>query len=125
MIISSRLRVFEAIRTHSKKIFTSGVHGMRPFLLQSLPGINFLVFMLLKVGAGAIYFDYRFQVDKKYMDLLQKNGIKAYAWTVDDRNIDLHLMDLGIEAIAINKPAFIKCAIEKHDRVVYEENKRS
>lgn len=120
MVISSRLRVLARIRVELKDIFTAKVYGKRPLLRQNLPRIKPLLYDLKKAGATAIDFDCRFVVDKKYMDLLQKNGIKAYAWTVDNENTAIRLRELGVAGIATNQPAVIRQALEKADRVIYE-----
>lgn len=120
MIISSRLRVLAKVREQLKDICTARVYGKRPILRKNLPGINSLLYDLKKADATAIDFDCRFAVNKKYMDLLQKNGIKAYAWTVDDENTAIRLRELGMAGIATNRPAVIRQALEKADRVIYE-----
>ncbi len=41
---------------------------------------------------------------REYVDNLHKIGLKVGAWTVDDKKYFKKLVDMGVDAIASNKP---------------------
>ena len=47
-------------------------------------------------------------IDKRFMDAVKASGKKLYVWTVDDAGEAKRLINLGVDGITTNRPAWLK-----------------
>lgn len=70
-------------------------------LANKVPKDYLKVIKSMDVGYALIRKD---KIRKEYVDNLHKIGLKVGAWTVDDKKYFKKLVDMGVDAIASNKP---------------------
>lgn len=117
-LISSSFNILKALKDRQENIKTAWIYAKKPIYRNNIPKISKLLAAFKENCIDALDFDCRLGIDKKYMDLLHKYGIKAYSWTVNDPARAAYFKEIGVSGIATDSPAFMRNALSKTDRSI-------
>jgi glycerophosphoryl diester phosphodiesterase len=56
-----------------------------------------------RASADALVMKYSF-VDRKFVEIAQKKGLKVFVWNIDDQDLLKPYVDMGVDAIGTNNP---------------------
>jgi len=59
-----------------------------------------------RASADALMMKYSF-VDREFVEIAHKKGLKVFIWNIDDRNLLKPYVDMGVDAIGTNNPGVL------------------
>ena len=72
------------------------------------PKIADVVQPALTAGFEGINLDYRWPIDREFVEKVQATGLEFYVWTVDDPEVARQLQSAGVDGITTNRPLLLQ-----------------
>jgi glycerophosphoryl diester phosphodiesterase len=82
------------------------------WLSSSKSGLKNKMIEASKVGLEGVNLNYRI-IDEEVMEMAKELNLEVLAWTVNDPEIAVKIIDLGVKAITTDRPKWLKEEIEK------------
>jgi glycerophosphoryl diester phosphodiesterase len=77
------------------------------------PPVAELIEMAKAAKLDGLNLNYKFAMDAQFVAQVKDSGLKLYVWTVDDLDVAEKLVQLGVDGITTNRPAWLREQLTK------------
>jgi glycerophosphoryl diester phosphodiesterase len=62
----------------------------------------------LEANFEGINLDYRWPIDREFVEKVNGKGLKLYVWTVNDPDVAARMRDVGVDGITTDRPLLLQ-----------------
>jgi glycerophosphoryl diester phosphodiesterase len=72
------------------------------------PRIDDVIAQALEANFEGINLDYRWPIDREFVEKVNGKGLKLYVWTVNDPDVAARMRDVGVDGITTDRPLLLQ-----------------